>query len=129
VFPSTDYTRRNRETGERELVIMMRWAIVPWFAKSNVEFRKLSTINARSDRLTESRMWTEPLAKRRCLGQPANGLYEWPKESKAISQFCDEIPTAEEAGDSDNLFGTPLKAPKKSKKPEGGQTGLQDHNG
>jgi putative SOS response-associated peptidase YedK len=50
VFPSTDYIRRNRETGERELV-MMRWGIVPWFAKSNVEFKKLSTINAKSDRL------------------------------------------------------------------------------
>jgi hypothetical protein len=37
--------RRSRETGEREFVIM-RWGIVPWFAKSELEFKKLSTINA-----------------------------------------------------------------------------------
>jgi hypothetical protein len=49
---------------------MMRWGIVPWFAKS--------------DRLTDSKMWREPFAKRRCL-VPASGLYEWPKEGHAIS--------------------------------------------
>jgi putative SOS response-associated peptidase YedK len=38
--------RRNRETGERELV-MMRWGIVPWFAKTEIEFKKLSTLNAK----------------------------------------------------------------------------------
>jgi putative SOS response-associated peptidase YedK len=84
VFPGPDYNvtpdsmqpviRRNRETGERELV-MMRWGIVLWFAKSEVESKKLSTINAKSDRLTESKMWREPFAKRRCL-VPASGLYE-----------------------------------------------------
>ena len=31
--------RRSRETGEHELV-MMRWGIVPWFAKSELEFKK-----------------------------------------------------------------------------------------
>ena len=67
--------RRSRDTGERELV-MMRWGIVPWFAKSELEFKKLSTINAKSDRLTDSKMWREPFAKRRCL-VPASGLYEW----------------------------------------------------
>jgi len=30
---------------------MMRWGIVPWFANSEPEFKKLSTINAKSDRL------------------------------------------------------------------------------
>ena len=61
--------RRSRDTGERELV-MMRWGIVPWFAKSELEFKKLSTINAKSDRLTGSKMWREPFAKRRCLVPP-----------------------------------------------------------
>jgi putative SOS response-associated peptidase YedK len=98
---------------------MMRWGIVPWFAKSEVEFKKLSTINAKGDRLLESKMWREPFAKRRCL-VPASGLYEWPKEGKAVSQFYDEIPAVEQdSGDSDNLFGTPLKAPKKAKKTKG----------
>jgi putative SOS response-associated peptidase YedK len=65
--------RRSRETGERELV-MMRWGIVPWFAKTEDEFEALSTINAKSDNLTSSKMWREPFAKRRCL-VPASGLY------------------------------------------------------
>jgi putative SOS response-associated peptidase YedK len=39
--------RRSHDTGERELV-MMRWGIVPWFAKSEDEFKALSTINAKS---------------------------------------------------------------------------------
>jgi putative SOS response-associated peptidase YedK len=106
--------RCSRETGERELV-MMRWGIVPWFAKTEDEFKALSTINAKSDRLTDSRMWREPFAKRRCL-VPASGLYEWPKEGHAISptytpasEMADEAP----AGFGD-LFGTPLP-PKKRK--------------
>jgi putative SOS response-associated peptidase YedK len=46
----------------------MRWGIVPRFSNSELEFKKLSTINAKSDRLTDSKMWREPFAKRRCLG-------------------------------------------------------------
>jgi putative SOS response-associated peptidase YedK len=65
---------------------MMRWGIVPWFAKSELEFKKLSTINAKSDRLTDSKMRREPFAKRRCL-VPASGLYEWPKPGHAISEY------------------------------------------
>lgn len=36
---------------------MMRWGIVPWFAKTEGEFKALSTINAKSDRLADSKMW------------------------------------------------------------------------
>ena len=53
---------------------MMRWGIVPWFAKTEDEFKALSTINAKSDRLLDSKMWREPFAKSRCL-VPASGLY------------------------------------------------------
>ena len=80
--------RRSRDTGERELV-MMRWGIVPWFAKTELEFKALSTINAKIDRLTDSKMWREPFAKRRCL-VPASGLYEWPKPGHAISDTYTE---------------------------------------
>jgi len=101
--------RRSCDTGERELV-MMRWGIVPWFAKSEDEFKALSTINSKSDRLTDSKMWREPFAKRRCL-VPASGLYEWPKEGHAISPtyIPESEPVADEAGSGD-LFGTPLPA-------------------
>jgi putative SOS response-associated peptidase YedK len=113
--------RRSHDTGERELV-MMRWGIVPWFAKTEDEFKALSTINAKSDRLLDSKMWREPFAKRRCL-VPASGLYEWPKPGHAISptyipepnSVVDEAPPG-----PGNLFGTPLpvKSAKKVKAPK-----------
>jgi hypothetical protein len=106
--------RRHRDTGERELV-MMRWGIVPWFAKSEDEFKALSTINAKSYNLTSSQMWRQPFAKRRCL-VPASGLYEWPKPGHAISPTCtpEPEPSAEESG-SETLFGTPSPTKKKTK--------------
>jgi putative SOS response-associated peptidase YedK len=111
--------RRSRDTGERELV-MMRWGIVPWFAKSELEFKKLSTINAKSDRLTDSKMWREPFAKRRCL-VPASGLYEWPKPGHAISDTYSEEETGapadctEPLAVSGDLFGSAPKPARKAK--------------
>jgi putative SOS response-associated peptidase YedK len=106
--------RRSRETNERELV-MMRWGIVPWFAKSEDEFKALSTINAKSDRLLDSKMWREPFAKRRCL-VPASGLNEWPKPGHAISPTYtpDPEPKTEEVSPAlGDLFGTPPPAKKR----------------
>ena len=40
----------------RGCLVLMRWGIVPWFAKTEGEFKALSTINAKSDRLTDSKM-------------------------------------------------------------------------
>jgi putative SOS response-associated peptidase YedK len=110
--------RRSHETRERELV-MMRWGIVPWFAKTEDEFKALSTINAKSDRLTDSKMWREPFAKRRCL-VPASGLYEWPKEGHAISPtyIPEPEPITDEAPEVD-LFGvTPARIARKMKAPK-----------
>jgi putative SOS response-associated peptidase YedK len=97
--------RKSRDIGERELV-MMRWGIVPWFAKTEGEFKSLSTINAKSDRLVDSKMWREPFAKRRCL-VPASGLYEWPKEGHAISPTSTPETSQDEVSDSVDLFGAP----------------------
>jgi putative SOS response-associated peptidase YedK len=88
---------------------MMRWGIVPWFAKTEGEFKALSTINAKSDRLTDSKMWREPFMKRRCL-VPASGLYEWPKPGHAISPTYEPEPgpaTENTSAGSGDLFGTP----------------------
>src|SRR5258708_4754534 len=110
--------RRSRDTGERELV-MMRWGIVPWFAKADDEFKSLSTINAKSNRLTDSKMWREPFAKRRCL-VPASGLYEWPKPGHAIAPTYQPEPepiAAEAPAGPGDLFGTPPPA-RPGKKPK-----------
>ena len=98
----------------------MRWGIVPWFAKSELEFKKLSTINAKSDRLTDSKMWREPFAKCRCL-VPASGLYEWPKPGHAISDTYSEEETGapadctEPLAVSGDLFGSAPKPARKAK--------------
>ena len=66
-----------KETGERELV-MMRWGLVPHFAKSLKDFKGFSTINARAEGIMKSATWRIPFQRRRCL-VPADGFYEWKK--------------------------------------------------
>jgi putative SOS response-associated peptidase YedK len=77
VAPTTSQPiiRNNRDTGERELVLL-RWGLVPFFTKSLAEFKGFSTINARAEGIATSRTYREPFKKRRCL-VPASGFYEW----------------------------------------------------
>lgn len=79
IAPSTfqPVIRESKDTGERELV-MMRWGLVPFFAKSIADFKGLSTINARAETITTSATWRGPFKSRRCL-IPADGFYEWKK--------------------------------------------------
>ena len=79
VAPSTfqPVIRANRETGERELE-MMRWGLLPYFAKSPSEFRGFSTINAKAETVQTNPTWRTPFRRRRCL-VPADGFYEWKK--------------------------------------------------
>jgi putative SOS response-associated peptidase YedK len=67
--------RAATETGERELVLM-RWGMVPHFAKSVADFKGFSTINAKAETVTTKAMWRIPFQRHRCL-IPADGFYEW----------------------------------------------------
>ncbi|HEY8996817.1 MAG TPA: SOS response-associated peptidase [Edaphobacter sp.] len=67
--------RNNRDTGERELVLM-RWGLVPHTARSLAEYKGLSTINAKAETLMTRSLWKVPFERRRCL-IPADGFYEW----------------------------------------------------
>ena len=69
--------RLHRDTGERE-VVMMRWGLVPYFAKSLAEWKGFSTINAKAESVQERALWRGQFEKRRCL-VPADGFYEWKK--------------------------------------------------
>jgi putative SOS response-associated peptidase YedK len=69
--------RLERDSDERELVLM-RWGLVPHFAKSLADFKGFSTFNARAETLTTSATWRSPFKKRRCI-IPADGFYEWQK--------------------------------------------------
>ena len=79
VAPSTfqPVIRLHRETGERELVLM-RWGLVPYFAKSLDDWKGFSTVNAKAETLQKRALWRGPFEKRRCL-VPADGFYEWKK--------------------------------------------------
>jgi len=79
IAPSTfqPVIRNDKETGEREMVLM-RWGLVPHFAKSLADFKGFSTINARAESITKNAVWRIPFQRRRCL-VPADGFYEWKK--------------------------------------------------
>jgi putative SOS response-associated peptidase YedK len=79
VAPTTmqPVVRQSRDTHERELVLL-RWGLVPFFAKSLAEFKGFSTINARAETLAKSATYREAYKKRRCI-VPASGFYEWKK--------------------------------------------------
>ena len=64
------------EEGEWDLRDM-RWWLVPFWASE--PSTKYTMFNARSQTLSKSRAFREPLKKRRCL-IPASGYYEWTKE-------------------------------------------------
>jgi putative SOS response-associated peptidase YedK len=84
VLPPWDYNvapttfqpviRSNRDTGERELTLM-RWGLVPYFAKDLKSFG-YSTINARAESVATSPTFSTAFERRRCL-VPADGFYEW----------------------------------------------------
>lgn len=69
--------------GSRELR-MMRWGLVPYWAKDESIAAKL--INARSETLTEKPSFRQAFAKRRCLVL-ADGFYEWRKQGSAKTPY------------------------------------------
>jgi putative SOS response-associated peptidase YedK len=68
--------RAERETGGRELALM-RWGLVPYFAKDLKKFG-YSTVNARAEAVSTSAIFRGAFERRRCL-VPADGFYEWKK--------------------------------------------------
>jgi putative SOS response-associated peptidase YedK len=67
--------RQERDSDERELVLA-RWGLVPFFAKSLADFKGFSTFNARAETIATAATWREPFKRRRCL-VPCDGFYEW----------------------------------------------------
>jgi putative SOS response-associated peptidase YedK len=77
--------RLNRDTGEREIV-MMRWGLVPYWAK--VPSVGLRTINAKAQTITTAPAFREAIKYRRCL-VPADARYGWQKlEAKNKQPFA-----------------------------------------
>jgi putative SOS response-associated peptidase YedK len=67
--------RLNRDTGEREIVLM-RWGLIPFWGKDQkIAF---STINAKAETISTNASFREAIRSRRCL-VPADAFYEWQK--------------------------------------------------
>ena len=67
--------RRNRETGQREIVLM-RWGLIPYWSKdAKIAY---STINAKAETVATAPAFRDALKRRRCL-VPADAFYEWQK--------------------------------------------------
>lgn len=67
--------RQERDSDEREL-ILARWGLVPYWAKTLAEFKGFSTFNARAETILASPTWRGPFKTRRCL-VPVDGFFEW----------------------------------------------------
>jgi putative SOS response-associated peptidase YedK len=72
---SLPIVRYNEKTGSRTLD-MMRWGLVPYWAK-NVKIG-FSTINAMAETVDTKPMFREAFRRRRCL-VPVDNFYEWKK--------------------------------------------------
>jgi putative SOS response-associated peptidase YedK len=77
VAPSTfePVIRVEKDSTEREMVLM-RWGLVPFFAKSLTDWKGFSTINAKAETITSSATWRGPFKSRRRI-VPADYFYEW----------------------------------------------------
>ena len=77
VAPTTfqPIVRQERNSDERELVLA-RWGLVPFFAKSLADFKGFSTFNAKAETVATAPTWRAPFKLHRCL-VPADGFYEW----------------------------------------------------
>ena len=76
---------RAGETAARAALV--RWGLVPWWAKDRAIGAKLN--NARAESVAEKPSFREAFRKRRCL-IPASGFYEWKPEAgrKQPYYFC-----------------------------------------
>ena len=65
-----------RNDGSENELAMMRWGLIPpWDREGNPKY---AMINAREDRILETRSYAGPFKSRRCL-IPASGFFEWRK--------------------------------------------------
>jgi putative SOS response-associated peptidase YedK len=69
--------------GERQFD-QMRWQLIP--ATEPAFTTKLSTINARSESVFESRLYRDLVVRQRCI-IPLSGFYEWKKTGERKRPF------------------------------------------
>ncbi len=73
-----------REVGSGRAISMVRWGLVPFWAKDASIGSRL--INGRSETVLDKPSFRSSFAERRCL-VPANGFYEWKRAGKVKQAF------------------------------------------
>jgi putative SOS response-associated peptidase YedK len=67
---------------------LMRWGLVPHWSKDPTASARM--INARAETVAEKPAFQKSLERRRCL-IPADGFYEWQRNTKSKQPFCFEV--------------------------------------
>jgi putative SOS response-associated peptidase YedK len=81
--PTQDSPVLRIQNGERQFDVM-RWQLVP--ATEPAFTTKLSTINARSETVFESRLYRDLIGHQRCI-VPLSGFFEWKNEGQRKRPF------------------------------------------
>ena len=84
IAPTQDAPVVRRARDGRRTLSMMRWGLVPFWAKDVKIGAKM--INARAETVPTLPAFREAFEARRCL-VPADGFYEWKKDGKARRPF------------------------------------------
>jgi putative SOS response-associated peptidase YedK len=73
-----------RETGEGRIGSMMRWGLIPFWAR---DLKKIPIMNnARAETVADKPMFKYAFRERRCL-IPASGFFEWKAQGKAKQPY------------------------------------------
>lgn len=73
-----------RETASSRIGSMMRWGLIPFWAK---DLKKIPVMNnARAETVADKPMFRQALRERRCL-IPASGFFEWKAEGRGKQPF------------------------------------------
>ncbi|HET9220085.1 MAG TPA: SOS response-associated peptidase [Terriglobia bacterium] len=73
-----------RVVSDKRRIDLMRWQLVP--STEPAFTTKLSTINARSESVFETRLFRDLVVRQRCI-VPLSGFYEWKRTEKAKQPF------------------------------------------
>ncbi|MBU6375100.1 MAG: SOS response-associated peptidase [Bdellovibrionales bacterium] len=66
-------------------IALLRWGLVPAWAKDIQSASKYSLINARGEEILEKRSYQQAFLKRRCI-LPLSGFIEWKRESEKVKR-------------------------------------------
>jgi putative SOS response-associated peptidase YedK len=72
------------ETGEGRIGSLMRWGLVPYWAKDRKKVPVMN--NARAETVAEKPMFRQAFRERRCL-IPASGFFEWKAQGKSKQPY------------------------------------------